>query len=89
MPTVAETVSPGFDVINWYGLGAPAGTPSPVLARLHGIMAAAMGRPEFRARLAQSGLEPMSGTPEEFAAFVAADRRAWVELVRAANITPG
>jgi tripartite-type tricarboxylate transporter receptor subunit TctC len=88
VPTVAETVLPGYATLNWYGIAAPAGTPEPIIARIAAAVATLQGRAEYRARLAAAGLEPLLGTPVEFAAYIAADRRGWTDLIRAANIRP-
>ena len=66
LPTVADDL-PGFEVIVWYGVLAPAATPAPVIARLNGYLRQMAGMPEVRERLAGQGAEAISSTPDEFA----------------------
>lgn len=69
LPTIAETV-PGFEMVTWFGLFAPAATPAEPIARLRTEVAKFLALPEARARLAASGPEPWASTPEEFAAAI-------------------
>ncbi len=86
VPTIAEAGVAGYEALNWYAVYAPAGTPEPAIARLHAEIAAATERPRFRERLRQQGMLPMPGSREAIAAYAAADRRRWTELVQAAGI---
>ena len=86
VPTIAEAGVPGYEALNWYAVFAPAATPEPVLARLHAEIAAAVARPRFQQRLAEQGMLPLPGSRAELAAYAAADRRRWTELVQAAGI---
>ncbi len=79
---IAEQGLPGFDVTVWQGLLAPAGTPQPIIARLHAAIRDALGAPTLRERLAALGVEAIGSTPEEFARFLAADLARWGEAVR-------
>ncbi|MDO9711845.1 Bug family tripartite tricarboxylate transporter substrate binding protein [Paracraurococcus lichenis] len=87
VPTIAESGVPGFDVVNWYGLTAPRGTPAPVIARLHAAVQEALGDPEVLQKLAVQGLEPLPGTPEEFGAYLQAEAARWARVVKSAGIT--
>ncbi|TDH63620.1 tripartite tricarboxylate transporter substrate binding protein [Dankookia rubra] len=87
VPAIAETV-PGYEALNWYAAYVPAATPEPALARLHQALAAAVARPRFQERLAQRGMLPLPGSRAAIAAYAAADRRRWTDLVLAANIRP-
>jgi tripartite-type tricarboxylate transporter receptor subunit TctC len=87
VPTIAETL-PGFALGNWSGLLAPAGTPRPIVDRLHAETAKALADPQVTARLAPQGIEVITSTPEEFQARVKADLMKWAKLVRQANIKP-
>src|SRR6185295_9407279 len=69
VPTVAESGYPGFQVDNMYGVLAPAGTPAPVLNKLHADIARALQQPEFRAALAAAAIDMVGNTPEEFARY--------------------
>jgi len=86
VPTIAESGFPGFDISEWVGLFAPAGTPAPMIARLHEVLAASLAEPEVRARLAQLGAVPVGSAPEAFTRFVTEGRAAMTVLVREANI---
>ncbi len=80
-PTLAESGYPGFDVDSWNGLMAPAGTPRAVIDRLQSEIQKIVSEPAFAAKLAEQGLTPVAGTPEEFAARIRADRQKWTRLV--------
>jgi tripartite-type tricarboxylate transporter receptor subunit TctC len=81
IPAVAETL-PGFEVVLWNGLVAPAGTPAAAIARLSAEANAALRDEAVRARLAELGSVPMPQTPEEFAAFLRAEVPKFAEIVR-------
>jgi tripartite-type tricarboxylate transporter receptor subunit TctC len=86
VPTVADSGFPGFNVITWNGLVAPAGTPKPIIGRLAAEIARATKDPAFVARLASLGADPLGDTPDEFAARIAADLDLWAQAVVAAGI---
>ncbi len=67
VPTVAESGVPGYDVTNWYGLVAPAGTPADVIAQLNKALVKVMADPDIRQRLAVLGMDATSDTPQQFA----------------------
>ena len=83
LKTVAEMGYPGYDVTTWHGVMAPASTPGPVIARLYGEFARALGDPEVQRQLAVMGMEPVGSTPEQFADAIRADVRRWAEMARA------
>jgi tripartite-type tricarboxylate transporter receptor subunit TctC len=82
LPTVAEAGLAGFDVFGWNGLLAPAGTPKPVIAKLHGEITRALRLPEVRDRIAGFGFEPVGNSPEEFGEFVKADIAQWAKVAK-------
>ncbi len=87
VPTIAEAGDmPGFEAASWYALMAPAGTPQPIIAKLHDITAQAINSPEAKAALEAQGAEPIGGTPAELAAVIAADTARWGKVIRDANI---
>ena len=86
IPTVAESGFPGFDVVTWHGVLAPPGTPRDIVMRLHGALARIAAIEEMRAQLANMGMEPLSGSPEEFAADIKADRQHWATVIRDAGL---
>ena len=82
VPTLAETVLPGFEVNEWHGVLAPAGTPREVIAILNREINRALSDPEVRNRLANLGAEPTGGTPQEMAAFVKAEAGRWRKVLK-------
>ncbi len=83
VPTVAEAGVPGYAYQTWFGLVVPAKTPAAIVARLHDEVVATLAEPEIRARLiAQGGVEPVGGTPEEFAATIRSDLGRYADLVK-------
>ena len=81
VPPVSATV-PGFDIENWQGMFAPAGTPPAIVARIAEDIAAVSREDEYRRLLVSSGAGPAPLAPAQFAAFVDAERRKYRELVK-------
>ena len=88
IPTVAEAGVPNYQALQWYGLLAPAGTPAPVVAKLHAETAKATRSREMKERLAADGAEPVGNTPAEFAAHIKEEMAKWAQVARAAGIEP-
>ena len=87
VPTAEEAGVPGYVVTTWYGLFAPAGTPTPVVGRLHAEMVKAMQTPDVRARLEGIGADgSVSRSPEEFAVLVRADTARYAKIVKEIGI---
>ncbi len=86
IPTMAEAGLAGFEVNSWFGLLAPAGTPRDIIGRLNSEVARALREPDARERLYTIGAEPMDNTPEEFAAYIAAEMAKWSKVVKTAGI---
>ncbi|WP_203076767.1 Bug family tripartite tricarboxylate transporter substrate binding protein [Falsiroseomonas ponticola] len=86
VPTVAEVALPGYDVPNWYGMLAPAGTPAPIVARLNTIINDALTEPRVRATLLDNGFEIVGGPPEVLGTLIRESVPRWATLVRAANM---
>jgi tripartite-type tricarboxylate transporter receptor subunit TctC len=84
LPAIAETV-PGYEVVNWFGIFAPAGTPRAIVTRLNKELNAALGSRELRDRLASQGADTVGGTPEEFARTVRSDLAKWAKVVKASG----
>jgi tripartite-type tricarboxylate transporter receptor subunit TctC len=84
--TVAEQGYPGFETTQWYGLNAPAKVPAAIIKRLADEAAKAAKQPSVAERFAVDDAEPVGSTPEEYAAFIAAEQKRWGEVVRRANI---
>lgn len=87
VPTIAESGLVGYDVSNWLGLLAPAGTPKEVIATLHAALGRAMATPALRQQLVALGIEPTFGTPEEFGALIRAELPKWAEIVKRSGAT--
>ncbi|HEX6528927.1 MAG TPA: tripartite tricarboxylate transporter substrate binding protein [Burkholderiales bacterium] len=88
VPTIAEAGVPGFEVSNWWGILAPAGTPQPVLDRLYKEITAILESPDTRKRFELEGAEAARMTPAEFAAFITQDTEKWTRVVKEAGIKP-
>lgn len=86
VPTIAEQGFPGFEAMSWFGLVAPAGTPAPAVARLNLAANAALAEAPVRAALANTGAEPLGGTPEAFAGYIRTEVARWGALIQAAGI---
>ncbi len=86
VPAVTETV-PGFEVVGWYGLLTTAGTPAPVIRKLHAELVRILGEPDVKTLYANAGLETaISASPAQFAAYIVNEREKWAKVVKAANI---
>jgi tripartite-type tricarboxylate transporter receptor subunit TctC len=88
LPTVAETL-PGFEVNSWYGVMAPAGTPAPIVDRLHREFATALRTPEIGNALEAQGFGIEATTPAQYAEKIRSDLQRWGELARATGIRIG
>ena len=88
---MAEAGLPGYQAQTWYGLVAPAGTPAPVIKRLHAEVSKALALPEMRSQFATQGMLPASAsaTPADFAALMRADFDKWRKLIKEAGIKAG
>jgi len=86
VPTMAESGLPALRAVTWNGLVAPTGTPDVIVARLNAAINEALKSPEIRATLAKFGSEPLGGTPQEFAAFVAEESKKWSEIIRVSGV---
>jgi tripartite-type tricarboxylate transporter receptor subunit TctC len=84
-PSLAEAGVADFDIGQWYGLVAPAGTPRAVIARLSGELARIVRGAETRAALMQQGIDPVADTPEHFAAYIEAEIAKWAQAVAGAG----
>ena len=82
VPTSAEAGLPGFESGLNYGLLAPAGTPRPIIDKLNAALRAGIETPEVRARIAADGGDPMSSTPEQYAADIEREDKKWGDLIR-------
>jgi tripartite-type tricarboxylate transporter receptor subunit TctC len=88
VPTMVEVGFPEFDASSWFGLVAPAGTPTPIVARLAEEVHAILRDPAIERQMVEQGADPVGNGPEAFAAFIAREVTRWGEIVRAAGATP-
>jgi tripartite-type tricarboxylate transporter receptor subunit TctC len=85
LPTVAEAGLPGFEVVNWIGLFAPAATPPQIVRRWNAEVSRFMQSHDIEARLATEGARFVPMTPEQFGSFVRAEIAKWAPVVRASG----
>ena len=86
VPTVAESGLTGYEVTQWSGMLAPAGTPPAIIARLNAEIDKIMQKPLVRERLAADGAQPGGGSPEKFGTFIKADIAKWSKVVKSAGL---
>jgi tripartite-type tricarboxylate transporter receptor subunit TctC len=86
VPTVAEAGVPGFEMVQWFGVLAPAATPRPVIAKLHGEMVKALRLADVNERFHNLGAEPVGNTPEQFGALIRSEVVKWARVVKQAGI---
>ena len=86
VPTVAEAGLKDFEVTTWYGILAPVGTPQSVVKRLNAELVKVMHAPEMKEKLTATGTEPLTSTPEEFAAYIKREIVKWRDVIRRAGV---
>jgi tripartite-type tricarboxylate transporter receptor subunit TctC len=83
IPTIAESGLPGFELVSWQGVVAPAGTSRPIVDRLAGEIGKLLADPTSHERFAAMALEPLPGsTPDSFASYIKSEVVRWAEIVR-------
>ncbi len=87
VPTLHETVLPGFEVNSWYGLCAPAGTPTPILDKVHSDLTAVLRMSEMQQRFKDLVVEVAPTSREAFARFMRADSARWARVIKDAGIS--
>ena len=85
LPTMVEAGFPGFDATAWFALLAPAGTPEPIIAKLHREAVRILALPDVRKRFDELGMVPMGTSPAQFAAAMAAEAPLWAEVIKASG----
>ena len=88
VPTIDEAGVPGYEVLGWNGILAPAATPQPIVQKLNQELVAILAEPEVRQKLAQQGAEPAPTDPATFARLIRDDVAKWTEVIRRAGIRP-
>jgi tripartite-type tricarboxylate transporter receptor subunit TctC len=77
---------PGYEAINWWGIIAPAGTPRPIVARLHREITALQQSPELQKRFQAEAVEAVQMEPAEFGRFIESETTKWARVVKQANM---
>ncbi|MDB5824898.1 MAG: LacI family transcriptional regulator [Herminiimonas sp.] len=88
IPTIDESGLKGFEALTWFGVFAPAGTPRPVIDRLHANLVQSLADPEFKGKLKAQGLTLVGNTPEQFRAYMQTESVKWAKLIENAHIKP-
>ena len=86
MPTMGEAGLPGFEVVGFFGVLAPAGTPREIVARLNSEIAKVLARPDIKERFASQALEPADKSPEQFNEYLRSEAVRWGKLIQEAGI---
>ncbi|WP_432727074.1 tripartite tricarboxylate transporter substrate binding protein [Variovorax sp. W6] len=86
VPTIAETVAPGYEAYEWNGLLLPAGTSAPIAEKLHKAVVETLKEDEVRKRFVDVGVQPVGSTPAEFADFLKKEDAKWADVIRKGNI---
>jgi tripartite-type tricarboxylate transporter receptor subunit TctC len=85
VPTIAESGFPGFEATLWNAVLVPAGTPGPIVARLHSTITHVMQSADVTQFLGRQGFEPQTGTPEQLTAFMKAEIAKWAKVIKASG----
>jgi tripartite-type tricarboxylate transporter receptor subunit TctC len=86
VPTVSESGLPGYEAANWIGIVAPAGTPAPIIEKLHKEISAMQDSPEAQKQFANEGADIIRMTSAEFGKFIASETAKWGRVVKEAGI---
>jgi len=88
LPTIDESGYPGFEATVWFGLLAPARTPTMIVGKLHLEIVKVLARADVRAKLADLGFEIIGNSPDEFAAVIKSETPKWAKLIKESGIKP-
>ena len=88
VPTIDESGVAGYQCANWIGLVAPAGTPQPIIEKLHKELTAAQDLPELKKAFKHEGADEVRMSPAGFGAFIASEPAKWGKVVREAGVKP-
>ena len=88
LPTIAESVAPGFDAGGWFGVLAATGTPPDIIRKLNAEISGVMQQPDVRERLLAQGAEPLAGRPNDLRRLLVREREVWGKVIRDAGIKP-
>ncbi|MFP5472789.1 MAG: Bug family tripartite tricarboxylate transporter substrate binding protein [Gammaproteobacteria bacterium] len=87
VPTIAEAGVPGYEATSWFGMFAPAGTPKPVLDKLHAALIKVLNQADVKKKIAEQGGDAVAETPAQFAAFIKAESVKWGKVVKESGAT--
>jgi tripartite-type tricarboxylate transporter receptor subunit TctC len=87
LPSISEFV-PGYETSSWFGIGAPAGTPTEIIDKLNREINAGLADPTIRARLADMGCMELTGSATDFGKLIADETQKWGKVIRDAGIKP-
>lgn len=82
VPTLSESGLPGFEATSWFALLAPAGTPQPIIRKIHGETVKALAQPDVRTRLTDMGMDVVGSTPEQLTAIMRSELPKWAKVVK-------
>jgi len=85
LPTISESGVPGYVATSWYGLLGPAGLPQNVVSRLNAAVAKIGQSEDIKQKFTNMGIEPVTGTPDEFKSFMAAEIKTWGEVIKSSG----
>jgi tripartite-type tricarboxylate transporter receptor subunit TctC len=88
VPTVKEAGVPSYEAVNWWGIVAPAGTPQPIIEKVHKELTAVQASPEVQKQFSSEGAEIVQMSPAEFGAFMEKEMKKWERVVKEGNIKP-
>jgi len=86
VPTIAESGVPGYEMVQWFGVLAPTGTPRPIILKVQGEMARILKLPDVHERMRVQGADPVGNRPEQFDALVKSEIAKWADIARQAGI---
>ena len=89
VPTIAESGVPGYELVSWYGILVPSGTPQPVLARLHQATVLAVQARDVQEKLIAQGVDPATSSPAELARYISNEISRWSRLLRETSVEHG
>ena len=87
VPAIGEIVA-GYEATQWFGLLAPAGTPRPIIDRVHQETVRALRAPDVIKQLAGEGADIVASTPEAFGTYIKSETEKWARVIKAAGILP-
>ena len=88
VPTIAEAGVPGYESVQWFGMLVPAGTPRPIIERLHQEITRSLRARDMKERLTSLGLNAVGSTPDAFGAYMRSETEKWAKVIKAMGIKP-